>query len=378
MRAPLLVLAVGAALAVGVPDLAAQNSVYGIRGLGFPSRSVSVPGRALGGGTAAFDFASPINPAAVAGFQQVVALAMSSTDFRRYSIDTVAVTGRHATRFPLVLVGGRAGHLPIGYAVSFTSYTERSYDITLTDTISLRNQPVQVTDHMISRGGTTDLRFALGWQAGSRLRVGAALHVISGSAKLALRREFSDSAYRPFIRTNDERADGMGISAGLVWTPDDRVAIGLAGRTDTRANLKVDSVPSGAIDLPVSLVAGVQLVPHRAVRWSTTATWRSWSQAQGGLVAHAFDTWEVGSGIELGGPESGASRIPLRLGVRYATLAFSPTDQQPHELEFALGSGIVFADRRGVIDLALERVLRDGAGASERAWQLSVMMTVRP
>jgi hypothetical protein len=95
-------------------------------------------------------------------------------------------------------------------------------------------------------------------------------------------------------------------------------------------------------------------------------------------VAHAFDTWEVGSGIELGGPESRASSIPLRLGVRYATLAFSPTDQQPHELNFSIGSGIVFAGRRGVIDVALERAIRDGAGASERAWQLSVMMTVRP
>ena len=68
----------------------------------------------------------------------------------------------------------------------------------------------------------------------------------------------------------------------------------------------------------------------------------------------------------------------MRLGFRYATLAFSPTDQQPHEFDLSVGSGIVFAGRRGVIDIALERAMRDGAGASERAWQLSVMMTVRP
>jgi hypothetical protein len=378
VHAPRRIMVVAAAVGITAPGLAAQNSVYGIRGLGFPSRLVSVPGRALGGGTAAFDFASPVNPAAVAGLQQVVALAMSSTDFRGYTIDTVAVSGRRATRFPLVLVGGRAGGLPIGYAVSVTSYTERSYDITLTDTIVLRDQRVQVTDHMISRGGSSDMRFALGWQAAPRFRVGAALHLISGSAKLALQREFSDSAYRPFVRNNDEQLDGLGVSAGLIWTPNARLAIGLAGRSDTKASLKVDSVSSGAIDLPVSLVAGVQIVPHRAIRWSTTATWRSWSTAQGALVTHAFDTWEVGSGIELGGPESGASRLPVRVGVRYATLAFSPTDQQPHELDVAIGSGIVFAGRRGVIDIALERALRDGAGASERAWQLSVMMTVRP
>jgi hypothetical protein len=70
--------------------------------------------------------------------------------------------------------------------------------------------------------------------------------------------------------------------------------------------------------------------------------------------------------------------MPVRVGVRYATLAFSPTDQQPHELNFALGTGIVFAERRAIIDVALERTMRDGGGASERAWQLSLMMTVRP
>lgn len=367
-----------AAVALGATGLEAQTSLYGVRGLGFPSRSVSVPGRALGGGTAAFDFASPVNPAAAADIDRVVALAMSSTDFRSYTIDTVTATGLHATRFPLAAVGGRAGSLPIGYTVSFTSYTDRSYDIALVDSVALRGQQVQVTDHLRSEGGSSDLRFAAGWRVSPRFRVGAAFHVISGSAKLALERQFSDSAYRSFVRNNEERLGGLGVSAGLLWTPRDYLTIGLAARSDTRAKLTVDSVASGSIDLPVSLVAGVQVVPLRGLRWSTTAIWRSWSSAQGSLVAHAFNTVELGSGVELGGPASGAGRIPLRLGVRYATLAFSPTGQQPHEVDFALGTGVVFAERRGIIDVALERAQRDGGGASERAWQLSLMMTVRP
>lgn len=378
MHRRLLVVAAAAAVGVAAPRLAAQNSIYGIRGLGFPSRSVSAPGRALGSGTAAFDVGSPVNPAAAAGFPQITALAMSSTDFRSYTIDTVSVTDRHATRFPLVLVGGRAGRLPLGYAVSFTSYTERSYDIALVDTIQLRGEDVQVTDRMSSEGGSSDLRFAVGWQAGRRLKVGAAFHVISGSAKLLLRREFSDSAYQAFIRANDERLEGFGASVGVIWTPSGRLALGLAARSDTKASLKVDSVPSGEIDLPVSLVGGVQVTPHRAVRWSTTAIWRSWSSAGATLTVSAFDTWEIGSGIELGGSESQASRVPVRLGVRYATLPFSPTGEQPHELDLSVGSGIVFANRRGTMDVALERVVRDGGGAHEQAWQLSLMMTVRP
>jgi hypothetical protein len=367
-----------AVLALGSSGLHAQTSVFGVRGLGFPSRSVSVQGRALGGGTAAFDFASPVNPAAAADIGRVVALAMSSTDFRSYTIDTVTAGGLHATRFPLALVGGHVGTLPIGYAVSFTSYTDRSYDIALTDTIPLRGQQVEVTDHLRSEGGSSDLRFAAGWRVTPRFRVGAALHILSGSAKLALQRVFSDSSYRSFVRNNEERLGGLGFSAGLLWTPRDYLTVGLAARSDTRAKLTIDSVPSGKVDLPVSLVAGVQVALLRGLRWSATGIWRSWSSAQDSLIAHAFNTLELGSGVQIGGPGTGSGRIPLRLGARYATLAFSPTAQQPHEIDLAVGTGIVFAEQRAIIDVALERALRDGGGASEHAWQLSLMMTVRP
>ncbi|MDH4045101.1 MAG: hypothetical protein OEW06_11640, partial [Gemmatimonadota bacterium] len=63
---------------------------------------------------------------------------------------------------------------------------------------------------------------------------------------------------------------------------------------------------------------------------------------------------------------------------RYATLPFSATDEQPHELTAALGIGLAFAGGRGLIDAAIERAMRSGAGAEESAWQLSWTVTVRP
>ena len=116
------------------------------------------------------------------------------------------------------------------------------------------------------------------------------------------------------------------------------------------------------------------------MRWMTTARWRSWSRAQDVVSAagtSAFDTWEVGSGLEFGSARQGA-KFPLRLGIRYAQLPFSPTTDQPTEWNYSIGTGAPFAANRAVIDVALQRFRRDGAGASERGWYVTVGITVTP
>ena len=361
-----------------VPTLAAQTSVYGVRGLGFPGRPLTARTRALGGGLGAFDPASPINPAAIAGVTQVTAVAVAASDFRGHEIGGVAVGGLNATRFPLIGIAGRWQRHRIGYALSVAQYADRSFDITIADTVSLRGTDVAVVDRTISAGGVSDIRGVLAWAPSGRLRFGVAAHAISGSAKLTLSRQFADSAYRSFQRVNEEGVTGLGVSAGVVWAPVSGFQLGLAGRYDTEADIVIDSAAAGTVDLPAGVVAGMLLAPHPSLRWATTFIWRSWSDADADLTGRAFDTWELGSGIELGGAESGGSRVPLRLGVRYARLPFAPGDEQAHELDLAVGTGVAFAGRRGLLDFALERAFRDGAGASERAWQVAVSLTVRP
>jgi hypothetical protein len=284
----------------------------------------------------------------------------------------------HATRFPLVEVAGRLPRARLSFGLSAAQYTERSFDVTQTDTLSLRGVDVGVTDRSRSSGVAVDLRGALAWDASRTLHLGLGIHVISGSAKLTLTRAFSDSSYLSFAREEEERISGVGVSAGALWAPTQGVQVSLAGRFDGTADLEIDSTPAGTIDLPVSAIAGLELRPVSALRWATTFVWRSWSDADPDLSGRAFDTWEVGSGFELGGRESGGSRIPLRLGARYARLPFSPNDSQAHEVDVALGTGISFAENRGVLDVVLERAFRSGAGARERAWQFSMSLTVRP
>jgi len=368
-----VIAAVGAAT-----PLAGQTSVYGIRGLGFPGRALTPRARAMGGGLGAFDPASPLNPAAVAGFVQVTAVAVAAADFRGYQVGGADVGGLHATRFPLMEVAGRLPGVRLGYSLGMSQYTDRSFDVSLTDTIVLRGADVEVTDRSSSSGGASDIRGALAWEPRAGLRIGAGGHVVTGSAKLAVSRTFSDSAYQSFRRVNEERVSGFGVSGGLLWAPTAGLQVALGGRYDTEATLEVDSTPTGTVNLPISALAGLEIRPVRALRWASTFIWRSWADADPDLPGRAFNTWELGSGVELGGPESGASRVPLRLGARYATLPFSPTDDQAHEVDVALGTGISFAGNRGLVDLVLERAFRSGAGARERAWQFSASLTVRP
>jgi hypothetical protein len=370
----LLALAVSAWAA----PLAGQTSIYGIRGLGFPGRPLTPRARALGGGLGAFDPASPVNPAAVAAVGPLTVVAVAAADFRGYDVGGAVVGGLHATRFPLIGIAGRLPRLRVGYALSVAQYTERSYDVSITDTIVLRGVDVEVVDRSTSSGGTSDVRGAVAWAPRAGFLVGAGVHIITGSAKLNVSRRFSDSAYQSFRLVGEERVTGAGVSAGMLWAPAPGVQMALAGRYDTHADIVIDSTPAGTVELPVTALAGVELRPVRALRWATTFIWRSWSDADADLTGRAFNTWELGSGFELGGRESGTSRVPLRLGARYATLPFAPGDEQAHEVDLALGSGIAFAGNRGLVDAVLERAFRSGGGARERAWQFSLSLTVRP
>lgn len=374
----LVVMLAGILAAGGPAVLAAQNSVYAVRGIGFPGRPLSARARALGGGPAVFDPVSAVNPAAATAFSRLTVIAVSGTEYRTYKIGDTRVEGLRATRFPLALIGGAITRR-VHYAFSFASYAERTFDVISADTVPLRGEQVAVEDRLSSNGGIVDLRGAVAWTPARRIWVGAAIHLISGSAKLVVRREFGDSAFRSFQRTGKASFSGTGVSAGAIVTVAPGFRIGVTGRIDGTLEQAVDSVPAGRVNLPVTLSAGIELAPLPALRVTATAAWRSWSDAAPDLVApdeSAFDTWEVGTGIELGA--AGTSRIPLRLGFRYAQLPFAPGSEQAREIDLALGTGLVFASNRGLVDFTLERALRDGAGVSERAWQISVSMTVRP
>ncbi len=374
--------AVGALTLLAGPGVAAaQNSIYSVVGAGLPGRPIGVHARALGGGPAAFDPASAVNPAAAANLARLTVGANLTGTFRSYEAGETTAGSLRQTRFPFGFVGSGIGRTPVSFSVSFAPYLDRTFDITAVDTIVLRGEPVEVEDRLVSDGAATDLRGALAVQLGRQLQLGGAVHLISGSTRLITNRVFSDSAFATLLDSSQAAFTGSGFAVGAIVTVTQRLRVAASFRSDTDLEETVDSVALGDIDLPVTVSAGLLAVPVGGLRWSATVSWRSWSDAASGARtrgANAFDTWEIGTGFELGGSDVRSVRLPLRVGVRYAQLPFSPTDERPEEWVIAAGTALQFASNRALLETALERILRDGGGARERAWQISVGLRLVP
>jgi hypothetical protein len=358
--------------------LAAQNSVYGVQGIGFPIRPLSVYTRGMGGGNGVFDPGSGVNPAAVADIRERITAALSAaTAFRRYAAYDSTVSGLRETRFPLSMVAAPIAGLPLSLAVSYGPYLERSFDFRSSSVVVVRAESLIVSDRISSDGGIADFRTAVGLLLGQRVRLGVAGHVLTGSSKMRVVREFSNSSYRTFGQQNYLTFTGAGVSVGAsAWLfPGVRLAAAL--RSDSRLRTTQEGFPTTTVDLPVTASAGLMLLPTRGFMWATTAERRSWSSSAADLSTGttAFDTWSIASGLDLGGLP-----FPLRLGGRYGTLPFSGRESQAHEYVLSAGTGRVFVLQggRAAMDLSVERTSRAGAGASESAWQVSVGLAIQP
>jgi hypothetical protein len=376
MRTRILVLLTLCALAP-VPGIA-QNSVFGVHGIGYPGRPVSARVRALGGGPGVFDARSAINPASISGLGRLVVTASSATSLRNYTALDSIVTGLSETRFPFALIGTGVAGTPISIALSYSGYAEQSYDLVTFDSVTIRDDIYGVTDRVRSAGAVADIRGAVAWRIVPRLSVGGAVHVLSGLLQLNSDRVFSNSVYFPLHASERVALSGYGLSAGVMLTASQALSIAASVRSDTELSSKVESTVTGRVELPTSYSAGVFLAPHRAIRWSTTVERHLWSAAGPDLEAaggaNAFDTWALGSGVELGG----GSGAPLRVGGRYAQLPFSPTAEQATEFVVSAGSALGFAGGRASFEASVERVMRSGANAEERAWHFMFALTVMP
>ncbi|UCF39976.1 MAG: hypothetical protein JSW43_09560 [Gemmatimonadota bacterium] len=377
-RIALLALALG----VGVPHMAAaQSSLYGVVGLGFPGRPIGVRARGMGGSLGAVDPGSAVNPAPVAQLTRLAATVTSLTSLRDYRIDTVAVDGLQDTRFPFASLAGGITGTPLSFEASYANYLSRTWDITSSDTVVLRGQPVGVEDRIRSDGAVADLRGALGWYVSSKLQIGGAFHLITGSTRERIQRQYSDRAYTPLLHDSDIGYTGFGWSVGLASSPVSGLRLGVSFRSDGALKAARDSVLIGRVDLPMTVSGGFAASPLAGILLASTVTWQSWSDAQEGLTsiggdATTFDTWDVSAGLEIGGGVG--PPVPIRLGFRYAQLPFSPGDDQVREIDLTAGTGFNFAQGRAAFTFAVERVSRDGGGASERAWQLAFGLSLLP
>jgi hypothetical protein len=372
-------------LALGAvpPRLSAQSSQFGVRGLGLPGRQQSARAMGTAGAFAFFDGESSVSPASIAYIGQLTATFTALGDYRSTSTPSGEASIRNP-RFPQFLVGGPIRRFPVTLALSYSNYTTRDYSLSFPATIVLRDQPVDVTDTIESRGGINDFRLAAAYRLGQRWVVGAGAHIITGSNRVEARRTFSDTLYARSVQRAELSFAGFGVSLGVVGQIGNRLTVSATARTDSRVSMDLDSVEVTKIDLPLSLGGAARLRVTPKLHAAGEVVYRRWGSADEDLRAlggtGAFNTVEAAGGLEFTPDPRRPFRRPIRLGVRYAQLPFPLTPgEQPTEFGITLGSGFCFAQDRAILALALERAWRDQSEAySETAWIVTAGVTVRP
>jgi len=364
-------------------EAAAQSSMFGVRGLGLPGRPLSARVRGTGGSFALFDAESDANPAAIAGLPALTVGLVSTPGWRRWETPAGDIKLQE-TRFPLMFAGGPIPGSRLSVGVSLASYADRDYKIATRDTVVFRGAPVAVRDTVSSLGGLNQLRLAVGYRQSERTQLGAAVYWITGSHRMVAKRVFADSVYLPLRQSAEMAYGGFGVSAGITHRPSRTLEFAGTVRMDSKASVDRDSTPVYDVDLPWTFSASMMWHASRRLTVSALGAFRTWGSADADVKAAGGigtrDTWEASLGTELATNPRRPTRLPLRLGLRYAELPFLlHTGERPREMGISFGTGTRFAQERAGIDLAIEWARRKEApGYSERVFQLVLGLTISP
>jgi len=251
----------------------------------------------------------------------------------------------------------------------FSTYLDRGYRVSLTDTVTLAGSRQQVTDVLSSDGGVSDLRIVAARRFGV-LALGAGFHLLSGSSRFLASRTFTDTSAYSGVSQSDELAyRGTGVSGSAMLILGTLRIAGFA-RSDTHLRSELNGIEVIRNDLPTTVGGGVywQVTPEVAL--ASTVVHTNWSVV---ADSNAYNTtvWAAGG-------EFGSRRHPLRVGVRSGQMPFGPGGTAPREFAVSLGTGLSFSNGHGIIDLALEHQRRTGAGLTETLWTGLFGVTVRP
>jgi len=376
----------GAAALLATPAVHAQGAIS-LQGFGYPPGQLTTRAGSTGGALGEFDQAGPLNPAALMNWGVAGAYLQYSPERRSTTVNGAATTTTVA-RFPVISVG-----LPLGqryaFGISTSTLLERNFSATSTARQLIRTDSVTVTSVADARGAMNDVQFAGAMQVRRWLRVGAAVHVITGENRVnTLRSITADTGVRADTVSYDLIREpssatfgGTGLSVGVELSPTRKLSFAGSARLGFGLRADLNDSISRKADAPNRLGA--------AVRWEVGGTnfaarynWEGWT-AMKGLGADAggvFDTREFGVGAEVPGPKIRGGQLLLRIGARRRDLPFGVGGVQPREDSFGGGIGLPIGFGRAQIDLGLESAARRVPGldnVSERGLIMSFGFRLR-
>jgi hypothetical protein len=376
--------AIAAALVLIASTAQAQGTLSS-QGFGYPSGGVSTRARATGGSMAEFDGTSTVNPASIGELGRASLYIQYEPEFRTLT----GPDGKDRStviRFPLF-----AGALPAGsgwmVGLSASSLLDRSWATRARGEQVFEGRPVGYTDIFQSLGSITDVRLSGARLVGANLRVGIGLHAITGQNRLVATRTFDSDqvTFAPFGQATAVTYTGSAISAGATWRVTRNFGLAASERRggSLTASVLDTTIGRGRVPDRAGASARLQIATGTQVFARADRVW--WSRLNplsvdgGAGFAIGRDGWEVGGGIEGRGPVLFSRPVSLRLGGDRRTLPFLANGSEVNELRFAGGFGMPLAFGRSTFDATLQHATRDaGLAISEKAWTLSIGLTVRP
>jgi hypothetical protein len=236
-----------------------------------------------------------------------------------------------------------------------------------------------------SDGAMGDVRLSLAWAARPWLRLGVAAHAITGDNRLSNSQIFDDSTrFAPLIDTSTVTFVGKAVSAGFELFAGS--VAGLAGsyRKGGAMTVKKGDETIGTANVPDRMTISAAFLGIKGTTIAARASKDTWTRMRGLGTADLpiSDTWDMSVGADVLGPRVGSHYIQLRGGARLRGLPFGLPTSEVKEKSFSFGLGTLFARNRVGLDLTGIRALRDPVsstvGLSEKAWTVSIGVTVRP
>ena len=360
-------------------SVSAQGSLS-VQGFGYPPGQISTRTEGVGGGTAELDAMSALNPASIANVGATQIYLQYEPEFR--TVTSSGATSKTTTaRFPIV-----SFIIPLSTRMNFgigaSTLVDRSSLTRSTVLEVIDTSPVTVSQSVRVLGAIDDVRAALGYAMSPSFRIGLGALLITGTNQLTLLRKFPDSArFTNLSQTSRVSYSGSALSAGFEFHPSKLFALGVSGRKGGTIRAETNDTLSATAKAPDHYGASVEYTGWGEVSLSAHLARDQWTAmrplASKGVTA--YDSWDIGGGLEAEGPRLLGRASLVRLGVRHRTLPFSTTGSSVSELSLGGGLGIELARNRARFDLNILRAGRSsGSAVKEHAYILSFGLRVVP
>jgi len=362
----------------------AQGAVSN-QGFGYPTGELSTRAQGTAGALSEIDSRSPLNPAALM-------IGPAGQAFAQYDPEVRTVTGPGGSsktttaRYPNVgFTVPLSKRMVVG--MSAATFLDRTWETTSRQIDTIGVDTSTATQRYKSEGGITDLQVALGYQIGQRLRLGIGGHGYTGTNRVSLLRQYSDSLrFRTVSLQTQTGYSGTALSAGFEYDILQKLNLAVSGRWGGSSRLYVGDTVISTGRIPNRYAASLSFegIPQTLVAFRAAREMWSSMQSMSTQGTRATDANDFSVGLESAGPRTGAHAIVLRVGARRRSLPFAVGTTTIDETSFGGGLGIPLGipqlgGDRATIDLSVLHNSRTSVGGvSEHALNWSFGLRVQP